>query len=213
MIKNLQFPSSLFVAGTDTDVGKTFVSAILASGLQARYWKPVQCGILPETDTEWIGRMADLPAQDIVPEAFRLANPLSPHLAARLQDVKITVDDILAKRPADNGKKLIVEGAGGLLVPLNENELFIDLIEKLALPVVLVSRTALGTINHTLLSIMALRQRGIEPFGVVMNGAANEENVRAVEKYGKVKVLGCVPRLYTVSPETVTKLFAQCFNG
>lgn len=211
IMKSTRFPSSMFIAGTDTDVGKTFVSAVLAAGLQARYWKPVQCGVLPETDTEWIGRMANLSKEDIIPEAFRLANPLSPHLAARMQDVSITVNDIMARCPDDNGKGLIVEGAGGLLVPLNDDELYIDLIEKLALPVVLVSRTALGTINHTLLSILALRQRGIELFGVIMNGAPNPENVRAVEKYGKVEVLGCIPRLYSVSPSSVSKLFAECF--
>lgn len=202
------FPKVFFVSGTDTDVGKTLVSAVLAIGLNAYYWKPVQSG--PDTDSAALEKMGVDPGR-ILPETYTLTEPLSPHLAARLDNKQISLDDISLPIIRQD-QHLIVEGAGGLLVPLNDDKLVIDLIKKLELPVVLVSRTTLGTINHTLLSIEALKTRKIPIVGVIMSGNPNEENKKAIEHHGRVKVLGVVPRLDSFTREDLLATFDSVFG-
>ncbi|NJB67157.1 dethiobiotin synthase [Desulfobaculum xiamenense] len=203
-------PSRLFVTGTDTDAGKTVISALLTAGLDAHYWKPVQSGVREGTDTETVRRLTGLPAERFLPEAYRLMEPLSPHAAALIDGVRIDLDAIrMPNLPAD--ARLVVEGAGGIMVPLNENALMIDLMARLGLPVVLVARSGLGTINHTLLSLAALRQAGIEVCGVVLNGPRNPANRDAVEEYGKVRVLAEVEPLPQLSPATLRETFARVF--
>lgn len=195
-----------FVTGTDTDVGKTAVSAWLVLHLGASYWKPVQSGLEGETDAAAVRRLAGIAAERILPSAYELPEPLSPHEAARRAGVRIALERITLPRVSG---PLIVEGAGGLLVPLNETDLVIDLIGRLRLPVILVARTLLGTINHTLLSLEALRARGLPIAGVVLNGPPVPHNRAAIEHYGKVRVLGHLPplkpldraRLLSVAPE------------
>lgn len=177
---------SLFVTGTDTDVGKTVVSAALTLGLQATYWKPIQSGLLPCTDTEWVKRVTGLKESHFISEAYRLERPLSPHASAKLDGVSISLKQL----QLPEGRPLIVEGAGGVLVPLNEDQLMIDLIKQLSLPVLIVARSTLGTINHTLLTLAELRRCQIPIKGVVLNGPKNEGNKHAIEHYGKVKVIG-----------------------
>lgn len=202
------FPKVFFVSGTDTDVGKTLVSAVLAIGLNAYYWKPVQSG--PDTDSAALEKVGVDPGR-ILPETYTLTEPLSPHLAARLDNKQISLDDISLPIIRQD-QHLIVEGAGGLLVPLNDDKLVIDLIKKLELPVVLVSRTTLGTINHTLLSIEALKTRKIPIVGVIMSGNPNEENKKAIEHYGAVKVLGVVPRLESLTRKDLLATFESVFG-
>jgi dethiobiotin synthetase len=181
-----------FVTGTDTDVGKTLVSAWLMTHLDADYWKPVQAGIEPETDSVTVRRLAHVPAGRILPETYVLPEAMAPHEAARRAG--ITIDMTKLEAPATD-RLLIVEGAGGLLVPLTDTDYVIDLAAQLHLPVILVARSTLGTINHTLLSIEALHRRGLPLAGVVVNGPETPHNRTAIERYGEVNVIAEIPWL------------------
>jgi dethiobiotin synthetase len=189
-----------FVTGTDTDVGKTLVSAWLLSHLDACYWKPVQAGTEPETDSMTVRRLAELAEDRILPEAYVLKEPLSPHEAAKREGIVVDMNKL--KSPACD-RALIVEGAGGLMVPLNDTAFVIDLAAELHLPIVLVARSMLGTINHTLLSLEALRRRGLFIAGVVMNGPETPHNRVAIERYGKTQVLAEIPWLEAVTKEAL----------
>lgn len=208
--------NGIFVTGTDTGIGKTIVSASLVCALREKkkacYWKPVQTGIEEDNDTETVKKLANCRDEEIFDKGFRLEKPLSPHLSARLANVEITIEKILgfqsearAKAAAENTfeKFWIIEGAGGVLVPLNENELMIDLIKALNLPVLIAARSALGTINHTLLTIEALRNQKLKIFGVIMNGEPNDENREAIEHFGKARVLAQMPKFEKLEFETL----------
>ncbi len=197
-----------FVTGTDTGVGKTVASACLVAALRQAddvcYWKPVQTGIEEDDDTAMVEALADCPEEEIFTEGIRLERPLSPHLSARLAGTRISIEEILATASgAPKERLMIVEGAGGVLVPLNEREMMIDLIRDLGLPAIIAARSGLGTINQTLLSIEALRLRGIGIAGVIMNGDRNEENRLAIEGYGKTRVIAEVPRFARLASDTV----------
>jgi dethiobiotin synthetase len=176
----------LVVCGTDTDVGKTVVSALLVEGLGARYWKPVQSGVEGGGDRDRVAALLDLPAELIVPEAYRLAAPVSPHWAAEREGV--TIDPARLALPPGDGP-LVVECAGGLLVPLRRDWLQIEQISRWGLPVVLVARSGLGTLNHTLLSLEALARRRIPVLGLVLNGEPHPDNPRTLAELGGVPVL------------------------
>ncbi len=200
-----------FITGTDTGVGKTVLSALLCAALDASYWKPIQTGTEVDSDSETVRSLAGLPAEKSLPEAYRFAPAVSPHLAARLAGVRIDLARI--KLPASAGDApLIVEGAGGVLVPLNERELMVDLMRQLGLPVLLAARSSLGTINHTTLSLAALRSAGLTVAGVVMIGAPNVENRAAIEEYGKVRVVGEIPSLTEINRGTLLEIFAARFD-
>ncbi|MFV1884886.1 MAG: dethiobiotin synthase [Balneola sp.] len=188
----IQFPEKFFVAGTDTGIGKTFVSAMLMSALDATYWKPIQAGLEEETDTEFVQRVSEAVDFRLIPEKYRLETPMSPHGAADIDGVSISLNDF--ELPEFDTKHLIVEGAGGLLVPINWKDTVLDLIEYLKLPVLLVARSSLGTLNHTLLSVEALRSRDIDVFGVILNGEKHEHNKQTIEHFGKVEVMGLLPQ-------------------
>jgi len=196
----------VFVTGTDTGVGKTVVAACLARAWQAGYWKPVQTGMVTgDDDTNTVVTLAGVPAEHVYPPAYALRAPLSPHAAAELEDIRITVDAIV---PPQTAHPLVVEGAGGLLVPLNDREFMIDLMAKLALPILLVARSTLGTINHTLLSLAALRSRGLPIAGVVLNGPPNAGNRAAIERFGQVRVLAELPRVDPLDRAAIERLSA-----
>jgi dethiobiotin synthetase len=182
----------LVVCGTDTDVGKTVVSALLVQGLSARYWKPVQSGLEGGGDSERVRRLLDLPAERLLPEAYRLHTPVSPHWAAERDGVAI--DPARLALPEGEGA-LVVECAGGLLVPLRRDWLQIDQIQRWGLPVLLVARSGLGTLNHTLLSLEALRQRRLPVLGLVLNGPLHPDNPRTLAALGGVPVLAELPPL------------------
>ena len=186
-----------FVTGTDTNVGKTVVSAWLVGKLNACYWKPVQAGTRPETDSAIVRRLAGVPAERILPEAYVLPEPIAPHEAARRSGITIDMAKLV---PPACGRPLVVEGAGGLMVPLTDDAYVIDLATELHLPVVLVSRSTLGTINHTLLSLEAIRRRGLPLAGVVINGPETPHNRAAIERYGQVEVIAEIPWLDAVTP-------------
>ncbi|MFD0987680.1 dethiobiotin synthase [Methyloligella solikamskensis] len=192
--------SGFFVTGTDTDVGKTVVAAWLTAYLGADYWKPIQSGVADGTDTKTVRALAELPDERIVPEAYVLPEPLSPHESARRAGVTI---DLAAIRLPETENFLVVEGAGGLMVPLNETELVIDLMEDLGLPAILVARSTLGTINHTLLSLEALRRRGLAVAGVIMVGPESGHNRAAIERYGRTQVIAEIPWLDPLNRQTL----------
>jgi dethiobiotin synthase len=196
----------IFVTGTDTGIGKTIVSAALMNTWRERedviYWKPIQTGIEEDNDTETVRDLANCSDDEIHDEGFRLEKPLSPHLSARLADVDITIERILEFIDGHEEEKFwIAEGAGGILVPLNEKDLMLDLIRVLNWPVIIVSRSGLGTINHTLLTVETLRNHDVEILGVILNGEPNLENKKAIEHYGRVKVLAEIPKYENLNAE------------
>lgn len=199
----------LVVTGTDTGIGKTVFAAGLTAALGASYWKPVQAGLDGETDTETVTRLARLPPERVIPEAWRLNTPASPHLAAELDGVAIDPDAL--EPPAVDGP-LVIEGAGGLLVPLDRRTLTIDLFARWGLPVVLVARTALGTINHTLLSLEALRARNMAVAGVAFVGEPHDENLRIIGALSGAPILGRLPSLDPLTPDTLAAAFDAGFD-
>ncbi|MBF0612576.1 MAG: dethiobiotin synthase [Magnetococcales bacterium] len=197
----------LFVTGTDTDVGKSVASSWLLHQLRGYYWKPVQSGLQGETDRQMVMRLSGLPGDHFLQERYSLQLPRSPHEAARKEGVTIQLTDFcMPSTPAP----LVVEGAGGVMVPLNEHHLMVDLMVHLQLPVVLVCRTALGTINHTLLSLQALRHRGLTVVGVILNGEGDEENLQAIKNYGNVKILAHIPKLSPLDQSNLARIPPLC---
>ncbi|MEQ9034715.1 dethiobiotin synthase [Gracilimonas sp.] len=204
----MDLPEKLFITGTDTGIGKTFISAMLMSSLDATYWKPVQAGLDEETDTEFVKRVSEVADQRIIPERYRLNTPMSPHGAADIDKVEISLHDF--SLPDFETKHLIVEGAGGLWVPINWKESILDLITQFDIPVLLVARSELGTLNHTLLSLEALRSRSVEVFGVILNGPHHQSNRETIEHFGKVPVWE-VQELDTINKQTLIKSYKSCF--
>lgn len=204
-------PSRFFITGTDTAVGKTTVSSLLCAALDAIYWKPIQTGTREGTDRATVMRLANLPRSRTLPETYRFSPPVSPHLAAQRARVRIELRKIRLPQVAPH-ENLIVEGAGGALVPINSTELMTDLMSHLGLPVLLVARTTLGTINHTLLSIAALRAAHLDVRGVILSGKPNRENRRAIEHYGKIEVLGAVPPLNKMNRAIFREIFRRHFH-
>ena len=201
-----------FVTGTDTGVGKTVVLALLCAALDAIYWKPIQTGTREGADRPTVMRLAGLPRTRTAPEAYRFAPPVSPHLAARRAGVRIELRKIKLPR-IGAGENLIAEGAGGALVPINETQLTTNLMRHLGLPVLLVTRTTLGTINHTLLSLAALRAARLNVRGVIMVGRVNRDNREAIEQYGGAAVVGLVPRLARIDRGVLLEVFKKHFDA
>ena len=189
------------VSGTDTDIGKTVFCAGLARMLGARYWKPVQAGIPGDSDT-----VAALAGVEIVPEVYRLKLPASPHQAAAEEGIAIDPDRLV---PPDG--PLVIEGAGGLMVPLTRRTLFIDVFARWQIPLILCARTRLGTINHTLLSLEAIRARNIPLQGVAFIGEANEESENIITEIGRAKRLGRLPMIAPLTPEGLAQTFRTAF--
>lgn len=200
--------SAFVVTGTDTGIGKTVFSAALTGALGAHYWKPVQSGLADGADKDEVARLAGLPATRILPEAYRLTEPLSPHRAAELDGV--TIDPALLALPPQ--RPLVVEGAGGALVPVTRAETYADVFARWGLPVVVVARTQLGTINHSLLTFEALRARGVIIHGVAFVGEANEDSEATIAQMGKVRRLGRLPVLPELTPSALAQAFAAGFD-
>ena len=204
-------PQRFFITGTDTGIGKTVVSALLCAALDAIYWKPIQTGTREGTDRNTVIKLAQLPRNRTLPEAYRFAPPVSPHLAAIRAGVRIDFGKITMPR-IPSRENLIAEGAGGVLVPINKKQLMIDLMVHLKLPVVLVARTSLGTINHTLLSLTVLRAASLQIAGVVLVGKKNLDNHKAIEHYGKIPIIGFVPPLAKLNRTTLLQVFRKNFD-
>ncbi len=183
--------SGFVVTGTDTGIGKTVFAAGLTALLDGYYWKPVQAGLDDGTDAARVAELSGLPPDRILPEAYRLETPCSPHHAARIDGVEIDPDALAlpVQRP------LVVEGAGGALVPLAGDLLFADIFARWQLPVIVVARTSLGTINHSLMTLEALRSRGVPVHGIAFIGDGDEAAEEAICRIGQVRRLGRLPRL------------------
>ena len=203
--------STLVVTGTDTGIGKTVFAAALAGALGARYWKPVQAGLDDDggSDSQRVAHLAGLTPERVHPEAYRLATPCSPHRAAELDGIEIDPARLIL--PQNDGP-LVVEGAGGVLVPLTRQWLYADQFARWGAPVVLVARTALGTINHTLLSLEALRARAVPVLGVAFIGDAVPDSEATIAAIGKVKRLGRLPILAELTPAALAAAFAAAFD-
>jgi dethiobiotin synthetase len=193
--------SRFFVSGTDTDIGKTVFCAGLAGMLGARYWKPVQAGVPGDSET-----VAELAGVEIVPEAYRLKMPASPHQAAADEGITIDPDSLVPPQGP-----VVIEGAGGLMVPLTPQTLFIDVFARWKLPLILCARTRLGTINHTLLSIEAIRSRNIPLHGIAFIGEANPESEKIITEFGKAKRLGRLPVIEPLTAAALKAAFAANF--
>ena len=201
------------ISGTDTDIGKTVVAAMLTLALGGTYWKPIQSGIEGGVDTKAVQKMTGLPAERFLPESYVLSEPLSPHRSAEIDDVTIDVDSLLLPQIEE---PLIIEGAGGLMVPLTRENLLINLFkrwnETMRVPVILVARTGLGTINHTLLSLEALWSRQIPIQGIIFVGDENEDNVKTIAEFSDVKILGRLPFLDSLNEDSLSMAFDTHFN-
>ena len=200
-----------FVTGTDTNVGKTVLSALLVAVLDAIYWKPVQTGAVEATDREWVRAWAEAPEERLPLERYRFDPPVSPHLASREAGVRIELD-AFEFPPVPPGRNWIVEGAGGAMVPLNERDLMRDLMQRVGFPVLVAARTTLGTINHTLLTLAALRDAKLPICGVVLIGDENIENRCAIERYGRVCVVGHIPILKHIHRAALLEVYERRFD-
>lgn len=201
--------AAIVIAGTDTDVGKTVFAAALVHALNAVYWKPVQAGRYPATDSQTVQRLAGCSNDRILPEAYVLETPASPHLAAERDGV--TIDTARLTLP-NIAAPLVVELAGGLAVPLRRDLLQIDLVARWRAPTVLVASTRLGTINHTLLSIEALKRRAVPIVGVAFVGDPAEDSERTICAIGGVARLGRLPKLESVDSDTLHRAFSANFS-
>lgn len=199
----------IVVTGTDTGIGKTVFAAALAGALDATYWKPVQSGLEDETDASAVLRLSGLTGDRILPERYRLKTPASPHLAAAIDGVEI---DVAALGLPDVARPLVIEGAGGLMVPLTRKITYIDVFARWRAPLVLCARTSLGTINHTLLSIEAIRARGIPLLGVVFLGEENADSEQIITELGCTRRLGRLPWLATLNAAALRAAFAAAFD-
>ncbi|MBW4331019.1 dethiobiotin synthase [Stakelama sp. CBK3Z-3] len=196
----------IIVTGTDTDIGKTVFAAALTGALRAAYWKPVQSGLADGEDADTVERLTGITP---LPSAYRLITPCSPHRAAEIDGV--VIDDAALALPQMDGA-LVVEGAGGVLVPVRRNLLFADLFARWNAPVVLVARTGLGTINHSLLSIEALRTRGVPILGIAFVGDSEPDSETTIAEIGRVKRLGRLPMLDPLTLDALARAFTDHFD-
>jgi dethiobiotin synthetase len=203
--------NGFFVTGTDTGVGKTVLSALLVAALDGMYWKPVQTGAIEGTDRDSVRLWAGCTDERLLPDLYCFNPPVSPHLASREAGVRIALDAFEVPAPIGD-RPCIVEGAGGAMVPLNERDLMTDLMRRLGLPVLVAARTSLGTINHTLLTLAALRAAHLRIRGVVLVGAENVENCRAIEHYGNIRVIGHIPVLERIHRAALLEVFEKHFD-
>lgn len=194
------------VTGTDTDIGKSVFSAALVQALQARYWKPVQSGLEGGTDTAFVERM--VPGSTL-PEAWRLVTPASPHLAAEIDGVEIDTD---ALNPPTIDAPLVIEGAGGALVPVTRTVLYADVFARWQIPVIICARTALGTINHSLMTVEALKARGVPIHGIAFIGGAMPDSEATIPAISGVRRLGRLDMLAELTPESLRAGFAAGFD-
>src|SRR5579859_3531204 len=199
---------AIVVTGTDTGIGKTVFAAGLTRALSASYWKPIQSGLDEETDTELVRRLAAIPRERTLPEMWRLRTAASPHLSAEIDG--LAIDPEALQLPHIEGA-LVVEGAGGLMVPLTRQVLYIDVFARWKAPLILCARTSLGTLNHTLLSVEALKRRDISLLGIALVGDPHPDNERTLREMTGVPVLGRLPRLQVVNSEALQAAFRASF--
>ena len=200
-------PKRIFVTGTDTEIGKTVVSAVLSKALAADYWKPVQCGDLEILESDTVSRLSGVSCFET---EILLKQPTSPHLAAELEGRRLSLKDMVLP---ETSSTLVVEGAGGVLVPINEQEYLIDLAREYSMGVVLVFKNYLGSLNHTLLSIEALAQRGLKLVGMVCNGVEHKAYESFIEKKAGVPIILRLSETQEVTPKFVDSCLERIGEG
>lgn len=198
-----------FVSGIDTGIGKTFVSTVLAEALNADYWKPIQAGDLENSDSIKVSKLVSNETTKVHDERYRLNTPCSPHLAARIDGLEIKLSDFELPQTKN---KLVVEGAGGLLVPINEKETVLDLIKYLELPVLIVSKNYLGSINHTLSSFEILKHHGIKNIGVIFSGEGNQETESIINKLSGIEIIARIPIIEVINKDTIKEMASSLFE-
>ena len=199
------FSKRIIICGTDTDVGKTIVSSFFVQGLKGIYWKPIQSGTEEGTDTKTVCNLLNLEPNRYLSERYKFKAPVSPHWAAEQESGFIEPRNL--KLP-DLDELIIIETAGGLMVPLNRNWLQIDQLKAWGAPIILVARTGLGTLNHTLLSLEALKHRNLDVLGIVLNGPTHNDNPKTLEQFGDTKILASLP----IFDEVNAKVLSQEWN-
>jgi len=199
------FKKRIIICGTDTDVGKTIVSSFFVQGLKGIYWKPIQSGTEEGTDTKTVCKLLDLEPNRYLSERYKFKAPVSPHWAAEKESRFIEPNNL---HLPDLDELIIIETAGGLMVPLNRNWLQIDQLKVWGAPIILVARTGLGTLNHTLLSLEALRNRNIHVLGIVLNGPPHNDNPQTLEQFGDTQILASLP----IFDEVNAKVLSQEWN-
>ena len=204
IMKNNQY--QFILCGTDTDIGKTLISAFLVRGLNSFYWKPIQSGSLNETDSQTVSRISGVSKEKIIKESYMFKSPVSPHWAAEIDHKYI--DKRSLNLPIIN-ESLIIETAGGLMVPLTRDFLQIDQIKIWNLPVVIVCRSSLGTLNHTLLSIEALKKRDIKILGLIINGKKHADNPKTLREFSGLPIIAEFPLLKKINPKLLDKLWEE----
>lgn len=197
----------IFITGIGTDVGKTIVSAVLAEAWKADYWKPVQAGRIPETDSETVKKLLTNKVSNVWQEKYLLETPVSPHYAAFLENINIQENNLLP--PSSPNKILLIEGAGGLMAPLNDEFLVIDLISKLHAETIVVSKNYLGSINHTLLTVNTLFHHKIPVLGIIFNGEEHAASEQFILKYTGLKMLGRIEKAQQITKEWILKEAAK----
>ena len=194
------------ICGTDTDIGKTLISSFFVKGLNSFYWKPIQSGIESQTDSQTVEKLAQVSKEKIIKEAYVFTKPLSPHWAAEIDQKAINFDKL--RLPKVQGS-LIIETAGGLMVPITRNFLQIDQIKQWNLPVILVCKSSLGTLNHTLLSIEALKQRNIEILGLVVNGEKHLDNPKTLVDFSGIPLIAEFPYIKKMDSNNLDILWKE----
>ena len=196
------FSKRIIICGTDTDVGKTIVSSFLVQGLKGIYWKPIQSGTEEGTDTKTVCNLLSLEPNSYLPERYKFKAPVSPHWAAEQESAFIEPSNL--KLP-DLDELIIIETAGGLMVPLNRDWLQIDQLKAWGAPIILVARTGLGTLNHTLLSLEALTHRNLDVLGIILNGPPHKDNPKTLEQFGDTKILASLPIFDEVNAKVLSQ--------
>ncbi len=204
-------PTGFIIAGTGTDIGKTVFAAALAEAIDADYWKPVQAGTSFETDSEIVYRLANGRSDRVHPERYRLTTPCSPHRAALIDGLTIDLTQLSAL--PQTARPLLIELAGGLLVPLTDDTLQADIVGRWGLPIILCASTALGTINHTLLSVEAMARRGLPLHGIAFIGEANDETEAIICAFARTRRLGRMPMLQVLDTPHLKAAFARNFRA
>ena len=200
------FSKRIIICGTDTDVGKTIVSSFLVQGLKGIYWKPIQSGTEEGTDTKTVCNLLSLEPNSYLPERYKFKAPVSPHWAAEQESAFIEPSNL--KLP-DLDELIIIETAGGLMVPLNRDWLQIDQLKVWGAPIILVARTGLGTLNHTLLSLEALKYRNLDVLGIVLNGPPHKDNPKTLEQFGDTKILASLPIFDKVNAKVLSQEWSK----
>ena len=202
----LESKMQFIICGTDTDIGKTLISSFFVRGLNSFYWKPIQSGIESQTDSQTIQKITQINKEQIINEAYIFTQPVSPHWAAEID--KKTINFNMLKLPKVNGS-LIVETAGGLMVPITRSFLQIDQIKKWDLPVILVCKSSLGTLNHTLLSIEALKKRNINIIGLVINGEKHLDNAKTISEFSGIPIIAEFPYIQKIDSDNLDILWKE----